>query len=440
MKNILFGLLVLGIVGILLVSAWFVSDKSEQVEQCTYAVLVSDFEENRVLSDVKVTYVYNQQQFVGYSDSEGYYRTTIQCDKDASPLVIIKIEKQGYKAYNRYISKNLQHVEQMKLSVDKLADLKLRAVDDIKASNELGHIYKAGEGDEPMNYELAHEYFSLGAEKGDKEAQTQLGIMFEKGQFVKCDYEQAIDWYQKAANQGYPEAQSHLGRMFYEGKGVIKNETKGIKLLILASQNGFMQAKHFIDEINRSKQKPILIPEEQQVTKTVYKPEKSDKKPSTEFSCNNVTEIPQAECEELVHFYQTTGGDNWTDNEGWLQTHQPCDWYGIRCENGSVVKLVLGNLFIDNNLTGNIPDFNALTQLKELFLSNNKLSGAIPDFNALTQLQTLSLSENRLSGAIPDLSALTQLQILYLSDNNLCQNPNINYERWREAKEYPTCE
>ncbi|MCV6638738.1 leucine-rich repeat domain-containing protein [Candidatus Albibeggiatoa sp. nov. NOAA] len=305
-------------------------------------------------------------------------------------------------------------MEQIKLSIDKLADLKTRAIDDIKASNELGHIYKAGSNDEPMSYEKAHQYFSMGAEKGDQEAQTQLGIMFEKGQFVKCDYEKAIEWYQKAANQGYPEAQSHLGRMYYEGKGIEKDEVKGIEWLVLASRNGFMQAKHFIDEINRSKQKSLS--KEEQPTKAVYKPKESDQKTNTAFSCNNVTGIPQAECEALVNFYHRTSGDNWDNNEGWLQTNQPCHWYGTECENNSITKLDLWK---------------------------NQLSGTILDLSALTQLRTLSLSNNQLSGTIPDLSALTQLQALSLSRNNFCHNPNINYEKWNsriEEYQYPACE
>ncbi|MCV6637823.1 hypothetical protein [Candidatus Albibeggiatoa sp. nov. NOAA] len=410
----------------------------KEAVQCTYAVLVSDSQTNRVLSGVKVNYEYNDLYFVGYSDSEGYYKITFQCDTNIQPLVIIKAEKVGYKIYSRHITQNLQRVEQVRLKKLDVVSILIQKADngDIDASNKLAGMYKTGDG-VPKDYEKAFYNYKLGAEMGDKEAQTQLGIMFEKGQFVKRDDEKAIEWYRKAANQGYPEAQTHLGRMIYYGKGTEKDETEGMRLLLLASNNGYVQADSVIDEINRAKRIQKPISEEEVPTKEFYdKSKKSDENSNTEFSCKNVTEIPQAECEELVNFYHSTGGDNWFKKGGWLQTSSPCSWFGIECENGSVISLLL---FL-NNLNGEISSFSALTQLKILSLESNQLSGTIPDFSNLTQLRTLSLAKNRLSGTIPDFSNLTKLGWLNLSSNNLCHNPNINYEEWVDKiSVYPIC-
>ena len=52
------------------------------------------------------------------------------------------------------------------------------------------------------------------------------------------------------------------------------------------------------------------------------------------FSCTDVTEIPQVECEALVALYQSTNGDNWNDNSGWLMTTTPCSWFGAGCSEG----------------------------------------------------------------------------------------------------------
>jgi Leucine-rich repeat (LRR) protein len=57
--------------------------------------------------------------------------------------------------------------------------------------------------------------------------------------------------------------------------------------------------------------------------------------------------------------------------------------------------------------------------LRSLYLDYNQLSGEIPDLSALTQLERLGLMDNQLSGEIPDLSALTQLRTLFLRDNQL---------------------
>jgi len=133
------------------------------------------------------------------------------------------------------------------------------------------------------------------------------------------------------------------------------------------------------------------------------------------IDCNTVTEIPSAQCEALVALYDSTDGDNWTNNEGWNVTSTPCSWYGVSCENGVVTTIDLD----DNNLTGTLPDWSALTSLQELLLGHNKITETIPGLSNLTNLKVLSLKYNDLSGAIPELSHLSQLTTLWLEGNNL---------------------
>jgi hypothetical protein len=52
---------------------------------------------------------------------------------------------------------------------------------------------------------------------------------------------------------------------------------------------------------------------------------------ATFTTCADATGIPQSECEVLVALYNSTGGANWTNNTGWLQTNTPCSWFGIEC-------------------------------------------------------------------------------------------------------------
>ena len=58
------------------------------------------------------------------------------------------------------------------------------------------------------------------AEAGDKDAQCNLGFLYEHSVGMETQYEEAIDWYQKSAKQGYDMAQLALGIMYYEGEGV----------------------------------------------------------------------------------------------------------------------------------------------------------------------------------------------------------------------------
>jgi uncharacterized protein len=58
------------------------------------------------------------------------------------------------------------------------------------------------------------------ADKGDAEAQTSLGFMYQEGWGVPQDYEQALTWFRKAANQGDASAQFNIGLLYADGQGV----------------------------------------------------------------------------------------------------------------------------------------------------------------------------------------------------------------------------
>jgi C1A family cysteine protease len=140
--------------------------------------------------------------------------------------------------------------------------------------------------------------------------------------------------------------------------------------------------------------------------------------------CEGVTEIPAGECGELVDFYAYTHGDSWDQRTGWVETKTPCSWYGVECQDGHVVGLVLP----DNGLRGLFPldlsDLNALTTLK---LSHNELTGYIyGGVVRLTNLRSLDLADNQLIGGIPlEIGNLTDLRELQL-DHNRFHSLNTN--------------
>lgn len=69
--------------------------------------------------------------------------------------------------------------------------------------------------------------------------------------------------------------------------------------------------------------------------------ENQEKKDST-FTCKTVTQIPLLECEALVAFHKEA---NFGKNHlNWLVINSPCQWVGVTCENGHVVKLILGEI------------------------------------------------------------------------------------------------
>lgn len=134
-----------------------------------------------------------------------------------------------------------------------------------------------------------------------------------------------------------------------------------------------------------------------------------------QYDCAAQSEVPQAECEALVAFYNATGGDGWTTNTNWL-AGDVSSWHGVAVSEGHVTQLVLTS----NNLVGTLPpDIGNLTDLTNLSLGINQLSGTVPtEIGNLTNLTNLTLSKNELGGTLPAvISNLTSLVNLSLNDN-----------------------
>lgn len=127
----------------------------------------------------------------------------------------------------------------------------------------------------------------------------------------------------------------------------------------------------------------------------------------------------------LATLYESTNGEAWIRNDGWMTYTPECDWYfdttwtaSPTCLGDTFEYLVLE----DNNLQGSLPlELGLLTGLKAIVLSQNFLSGEIPStLGSISGLIELELSENNLEWFIPtELGLLTSLTVLNLQSNNL---------------------
>ena len=73
------------------------------------------------------------------------------------------------------------------------------------------------------------------AERGNADAQTMLGTMYQMGLGVEVDEEKAQSWYEKASRQGYGIATNNLA-----GMHLMNGETeRGMQLYQLARDQGF---------------------------------------------------------------------------------------------------------------------------------------------------------------------------------------------------------
>ena len=86
----------------------------------------------------------------------------------------------------------------------------------------------------------------------------------------------------------------------------------------------------------------------------------------------------QEDRETLGNFYETTGGENWDENENWNSPEPLDQWYGVDTDDaGEVVSLRLSH----NALSGEVParELLCLSELKELALWGNDLPGEVPE-------------------------------------------------------------
>ena len=99
--------------------------------------------------------------------------------------------------------------------------------DDKNAQFQIGYMYDNGLGT-TQSYTDAAYWYRKAAEQGEASAQCYLGIMYSYGRGVTQSYTDALYWYRKAAKQGYATAQNNLGYMYLNGKGVDKSNSDAV--------------------------------------------------------------------------------------------------------------------------------------------------------------------------------------------------------------------
>jgi hypothetical protein len=131
------------------------------------------------------------------------------------------------------------------------------------------------------------------------------------------------------------------------------------------------------------------------------------------------TQIPRTELDALIALYEATDGENWINNDGWLDPEVgPSGWHRVSVWNGHVDQIQLWS----NALTGQIPSgLSALVRLRALSLADNTFTGEIPaSLGGLGLLSSLHLGDNGLTGSIPsELGGLGNLRTLSLGRNDL---------------------
>lgn len=84
------------------------------------------------------------------------------------------------------------------------------------------------------------------AEKGNLEAEDDLGYLYQTGEGTPPDERQAVIWYRRAAEAGYATAERHLAYMYWAGLGLPQDYTQALIGYRRAAQQGDVWAENNI--------------------------------------------------------------------------------------------------------------------------------------------------------------------------------------------------
>ncbi len=135
----------------------------------------------------------------------------------------------------------------------------------------------------------------------------------------------------------------------------------------------------------------------------------------------------------LSELYASTGGDSWTDNDGWSSDSEVGDWYGVTVGDSLVQQLRLP----DNGLEGPLPpELGSLQALETLDLADNDLTGGFAaPIASIDLLDTIRIGDNPdMEGYLPHrMIDLENLRVLQYADTDLCAPPGPTFQEWIDS-------
>ena len=127
---------------------------------------------------------------------------------------------------------------------DAARDVRLAAErGDVEAQLDLGYMHLYGEG-VPEDLAEAARWIRLAAERGHAMAQYLLGIVHDHGIGVPQDFAEAMRWYRLAAKQGDTDAMLNLGLKYGRGEGVPEDLAEAARWIRLAAERGHAMAQY----------------------------------------------------------------------------------------------------------------------------------------------------------------------------------------------------
>ena len=172
--------------------------------------------------------------------------------------------------------------------------------------------------------------------RGEKEAQFQTGVMFERGIGTDENQSQAAKWYEKASLQGHMDAQYNIGIMYASGRGVEQNDQFAMMWLASSAKQGDKESRKLllglIDGKTNTEIKPVVTDNPAKISFNQIKPIRIETKEGASI-CNapNMNECNVLKVKQIFtskskqgNYYKISGivtGHGWQDYESdsWIE-------------------------------------------------------------------------------------------------------------------------
>src|SRR5690242_1894472 len=117
---------------------------------------------------------------------------------------------------------------------------------DADAEFNLGQTYRLGRG-VPTNLAAAKTWFERAASQGHVDAETTLGLLL----FQNGDQAEGLKWLKKAADQGEPRALLVYGTALVNGDSVTQDPSLGYAFVSRAAAQGLQPAKDTLEQLDQ---------------------------------------------------------------------------------------------------------------------------------------------------------------------------------------------
>lgn len=105
------------------------------------------------------------------------------------------------------------------------------------AQFNLGLLYENGFG-VAADAAQAAQWYRRAAEQDDRTAQAYLAEMYAQGLGVERDDREALHWYKAAAERGHAASQYNVGLFYATGRGVAPSDVQAVAWITVAEENG----------------------------------------------------------------------------------------------------------------------------------------------------------------------------------------------------------